>query len=426
MVLRFSHMISRSVFCLALLLAFIWLAFLSLAKPQEKTAAGPTNTVAAYLGKGYELVKDERYREAAAEFQAALALEPNHVRARYQLAVCWFALFKLPEARSEFERLRQETGDDAQVVYYLGRIDLTEGDIDSAIRKLRRLASHPPFADTVYYLGSAYLEKGNLQEAEKWLRAAAVTNPRDFRVHDHLARVYQKQGRRARAENEYTLSSQLRARVDAASRVAVACGQELETHGLSEARETCRQLFDSRDPDKLTTLGLLYGRHGFFAEAVDPLEQAARLDPDSSEIQHDLGLTYFRLRRYKEARAPLEKAVALRPDFFGSCALLGATLYTLGEHELSYAALRHAHQLNPQDPDTASLLFSVAGVLAQREFQQREYEKCLVYLQVAAELRPADPEVHGRLADVYGLLGRRAEADREREDAERLGPARPQ
>jgi hypothetical protein len=48
-----------------------------------------------HLGKGYELIKDERYREAAVEFQASLALQPGHIRARYQLAVCWFALGQL-------------------------------------------------------------------------------------------------------------------------------------------------------------------------------------------------------------------------------------------------------------------------------------------------------------------------------------------
>jgi len=251
-----------------------------------------------------------------------------------------------------------------------------------------------------------------------------VTNARDCRVHDHLARVYEKQGRHAKAEDEYNLSSQLRASVDAASSVAVACGRDLETRGLIEARGTCRRLLDSRDPDRLATLGLLYGQHGFFDEAVEPLEQAARLDPDSSEIQHDLGLTYFRLRRYKEARAPLEKAVELRPDFFGSSALLGATLFTLGEYEPSYVALRHAHQLDPRDQDTASLLFNDAMLLAQSEFRQKNYEPCLAHLKAAAELRSDDPEIHLRLADVYGLLGRQVEAERARADAARLGKAR--
>ena len=423
LVTRHTSLVTASRLSLSLLLPFVWLASATPRDFQEKSGASTTNTVAAHLGKGYDLVKDERYREAAVEFQAALALEPTHVRARYQLAVCWFAMLELEKARSEFERVRKESGEDSQVVYYLGRIDLMEGKTEPAISRLRSIASRPPFTDTAYYLGSAYLQKGNLPEAEKWLQAAAITNGRDFRVHDHLARVYQKQGRHTKAEDEYNLSSRLRASVDVASSVAVACGRDLESHGLVEARDTCRRLLDSRDPDKLTTLGLLYGQHGFFEEALEPLEQAERLDPDSSEIQHDLGLTYFRLRRFKEARAPLQKAVELRPDFFGSSALLGATLFTLGEYELSYAALIHAHQLDPHDQDTAVLLFNDAMLLAQSEFKQKQYEKCLAHLKAAAELRSDDPEIHLRLADVYGLLGRQAEADRERENAARLGRA---
>jgi Flp pilus assembly protein TadD len=413
-------MTSRGALFASLLLASTWFASPLPARPQKTNANSPINTVAAHLGKGYELVKDERYQEAATEFQAALVLDPNHARARYQLAVCWFASFRFPEARSEFNHVLRQIGNDPMAVYYLGRIDLAEGDADSAIRRLRSLTSNPPFPDTAYYLGSAYMAKGDFREAEKWLRRAAVATPRDFRVHDHLGRVYQRLGRRADAEREYALSSQLRVHVNEASRLATACSMELEAQDLREERASCRRLFDSRDPDKLATLGLLYGRHGFFAEAVDPLEQAARLDPDSSEIQHDLGLTYFRLRRYREARAPLEKAVALRPDFFGSCALLGATLYALGEHRLSYPTLRHAHELDPRDQDTARLLYSVAVLLAQTEFKDKRIEECLHYLQVAAEAHPTDPEVRRRLAEIYGLLGRRAEAAREQAEADRL------
>lgn len=387
---------------------------------QASASLPPADSPEAHVGKGYEYVKDERFQEAAKEFQAALALNPALPRARYQLAVCYFALGQRREARGEFERLRQETAGDSTVVYYLGRLDLLDGDPESAIRRLQSVVAEPPFPDTAYYLGSAYREKGDLKSAETWLRKAAEMEPRDFRIYDHLARVYQKAGRRQEAEQEYARSSELREYYNEATRQAVGCSDELETQPLEKARLACEKLFEPDDPDKLTTLGMLYGQHGKYVEALPPLERAAKLDPDSSEIQHNLGLTYFRLRRYAAARDPLVKAVALRPDFFGSNALLGATLYTLGDDEAAYRALDHAHQLNPQDQDTVSLLFKVATLLGQKTYAKKQYASCLGYLKKAAALQPADADVHRRLAELYTLLGQPAQAEFESREAVRL------
>jgi tetratricopeptide (TPR) repeat protein len=366
-----------------------------MARAQEPA---PADTAEAHLGKGYEAEKDERYQVAAKEFQAALALNPGLVRARYQLAVCWFALGKTQEARQEFERLEKETRGDASVVYQLARLDLRGGDVETAIMRLVRLVHDPPFPDTAYYLGTAYLQKGELAAAEKWLQVAARADPRDYRVPEHLARAYQREGRKAEAEKQFALSSQLRQRYDQASQQAAACSQLLETKPVEEAKPACEQLFDPNDPDRLTTLGLLYGQHGRHEEAVKPLEEACRLDPDSFEINHDLGLSYFRLRRYGEARKPLEKAVALRPDFFGSNALLGATLYTLGEDEAAYKVLGHAHALNPEDHDTANLLFKETLILASKEETQKKYTSALAYLRTAWQLQPQDQEVQRRIS----------------------------
>ncbi len=266
--------------------------------------------------------------------------------------------------------------------------------------------NNPPFPDATYYLGTAYLQKGELAAAEKWLRVAARANPRDYRVPDHLARAYQREGRKTEAEKQFALSSQLRQRYDQASQQAVACSQLLETKPLEEAKLACEQLFDPHDPDRLTTLGMVYGQHGHFAEALRPLEEAARLDRDSFETQHNLGLTYFRLRRYAEARTALEKAVALRPDFFGSNALLGGTLYTLGEDDASYKVLTHAHALNPEDRDTADLLSTEALILANKEVTRKNYDSALAYVRTAAQLRPGDQEIQQRLSDLSRRLGR--------------------
>lgn len=400
-------------FGMALVLVLPWL-------DSEARCAGLEDNAQSHIGKGYAYEQNQRYEEAAREFQAALALDAGLVPARYQLAVCYFALRQWKEAREEFERLRATTDGDHNVIYYLGRLDVLEGNLDSATRRLESVVIDPPFPDTAYYLGSAYLKEDKLEQAEKWLRRAADLDPRDFRVPDHLARVYQKQGRRQEAEQEYARSADLRHHYNDAAEQAVNCSQKLETRPIEEARVACQRLFDPADPDKLTTLGMLYGQHGDYADALPPLVAAARLDLDSSEIQHNLGLTYFRLKRYREAREPLEQAVRLRPDLFGSNALLGATLYVLREDEAAYGVLDHAHRLSPEDRDTAVLLFKTALVLAAEGLASKHYRDCLSYLRQAAKLRPEDAQVHRQLARVYGLLGRPTQADFENREAQRL------
>ncbi len=360
----------------------------------------------AHIGKGYELVQNDRFAEAAQEFRAALALDPSVLNARYQLAICLFALGERDASRKEFERLRAETKDDPNVAYYLARIDLMAGDATGAIRRLAPLMNHPPFPDASFYLGSAYLTNGDLEGAIKWLRTAAQSDPYDFRSHYRLARALQQKGLHAEAEREYALSTEMREHYNEAARQSVACVQAMRAESGSGAHDVCNRLFDPNDPDKLTTLGILYGENGKYQEAIEPLARAAQLDPESFEVYHNLGVTYFRLRRFADARGPLEKAVSLRPDFFGSNALLGATLYSLKDDPSAYRVLAFAHQLKPDDADTAELLFRVSVILANKSAAAADYGASLKFLNTAAGLRPGMPEIERRIAEIKSLRDR--------------------
>jgi tetratricopeptide (TPR) repeat protein len=395
----------------AFILTFGWVfgqsSLLSRTNEHDKTALPPA--VQSHVGKGYEFVQNGQFQQAVQEFQAALDLDPGLTQIRYQLGVSYFALQQWPESRQEFERLQREAAVDSGVIYYLGRLDLQEENLDGAINRLEKIVSDPPFSDTSYYLGSAYLKKGKLAEAEKWLKQAVELNPRDFRAPERLARTYLKAGRRAEAEQQFALSSERRQHYNDAARQGVDCIQELTNRPLEEARKTCSALFDPSDPDKLTTLGLIYGKQGYFEESLEPFEKAAALDPDSFETNYNLGLSCFRLRRYAEAQQWLKKAVELRPDFFASNALLGATLFTLKEDEAAYRALDHAYQLNPEDGDTAGLLFKVSMLLAHDRWSRKQYKECLAFLEKARALKSDDAEVQKRLAEVKTLLGAKTE-----------------
>ncbi|HEV2492063.1 MAG TPA: tetratricopeptide repeat protein [Terriglobia bacterium] len=387
--------------------------------PAGRVASG--DTAQAHLGAGYENLRNNRYDAAAREFRAALALDPTLIlQARFPLAVSLFELHRLDESWREFEAVRQAVGDHPNVEYYLGRLDLQEGKLDAAVRELNQAVAKPPFPDTAYYLGYAYLKQHDLAPAEKWLRRAAELSPRDAEVEYRLGTLYSEAGRKDEARQAFTRSQELRQREAEVDRLRVDCTEKLAHGSLQDARPVCAQLFDPEDAEKLTILGTLYGQHGNFEEALDPLRRAAELSPNSPQMQYNLAFDYFQLGRYAEAREPLAKAVERWPDLFPLNALYGVVLYKLGEAEPAYRALRHAHELNPQDPATANSLYEVTLRLAEKSLAGKQYSSALGYLNEAAHLRPDQPEPHRLLAEVYKATGQEAEAAAERRTLENL------
>lgn len=388
----------------------------------EAPATKPSvDTPEVHLARGHDDFKNTRYQDAIREFRAALALDPTLVvQARFPLAVAFFILRDVVNARKEFELVRTRTGDDPNLYYYLGRLDLMEGKLDSAIRNLTLASSKPPFPDTALYLGYTYLKKGDFYSAEKWLKVAANLAPRDARVQLRMGNLYQAMGRKDEAEKAFALSTELHQQDVVATQQALDCQQSLAVKPLLQAREVCQKLLDSEDVGKLVSLGTLYGQHGDYTDAVEPFRLAVEADPDSYEMQYNLGLTYFRLKRYAEARGPLEKAVALRPDVFEVNAPLGAVLYALRDDLAAFRVLDHAHRLNPKNADVSRLLCNVALSLARTSLEKKNTLQAREYLLKAAEARPDDPKPHRRLAEIYESSGENAEAQRERELVERL------
>ncbi|HLK21949.1 MAG TPA: tetratricopeptide repeat protein [Bryobacteraceae bacterium] len=317
----------------------------------------PPNSAAVFLGKGNQLVERRLFLEAAGEFQKALEIEPGLDAARYQLAICFFALGQNDDSRRQFELLKKkQAGSSHEVSYYLGRILLLSGDSAGAIRELAAITKDPKIPDADYFLGLAYLDAGDQKLGIQWLEHAAQARPRDYHVHYRLARVYAGAGRKADADREYGLYNKYRNGERSTEDKMRACSSALDSKAADKIQEACAHLVDQNDPEKLELLAEIYGAHGHFADAVEPLTRAVRLDPGSYDAWHNLGLSYFRLKRYQEARQPLEKAAALRPDIFDTLNLLGATLYVLGDDKAALPVLERAHQLRPDDAQLKAAL----------------------------------------------------------------------
>jgi len=318
---------------------------------------------ASHLGKAVRLMEERHFSEAAAEFEQALAADPNNDEVRIRYATCLFAEDRNSEARKQFEIERQRLGDRPGLNYYLGRLDLRANDFAAAIKKLAPLEKDPALPDVSLYLGVAYMSAGQPARALECLERAARNNPRDPQVHYRLGRVYSMAGRADDADREYRLYRDWQENQRLAERDGRECKDALRTQPLAQARMVCQRIADPRDARRLILLGELYSDQGAFADAVEPLRQAVKLAPGSFEAWNSLGLSLFRLQRYQEALAPLRKAADLNPQYFSTLTLLASTLHALGNDAAALPVLERAHNLDPDDAQVTARLEQVRTIL---------------------------------------------------------------
>jgi tetratricopeptide (TPR) repeat protein len=292
------------------------------------TAAGnPGAAAQQHLGSGNKLMQMERFKEASQQFELALHDDPTLSEARRQLVVCYFELREYEPARRLCGEMLAAKESPQLATYYMGRIDLVEQNFDSAIRRFRALGQSEPVRDELYYLGVAYFKQGKYPNAVEILRKAVAHNPRDYRVHQFLARSYQKLGQTKNAEQEFSETRRLH---DYYLQGTVAIGEcrSLLLGGQPEkAWESCRPLLETDDVDKLVSIGMLFGKAEKYEQALAVWDKAVALDPESPEINYNLALTCFHLKNMPRARKHVATAVQLRPDFFEANLLYGTILY---------------------------------------------------------------------------------------------------
>ena len=312
-------------------------------------------------------MQSREYSDAAAEFAQAVALAPENDQLRVQYAACLFAAERNDEARKQFEIERRRLGEQPGLNYYLGQLDLRANDFASAIKKLTPLESVPGLSKSSLYLGLAYQALGQQARALECLERAAKGNPQDPEVHYRLARAYAAAARGADADAEYKLyraSHELQRLVEEEGQE---CLDALRSKPIEAARPVCQRLSDPADSRRMAFLGQLYAEHGAFADAVEPLRQAVRLDPNLVDAWQSLGLSLYRLQRYREALPAARKAAELNPQFFDALVLLASTLHALGDDRAALPVLEQAHTLNPDDAHWTQVLEQLRATVAKKK-----------------------------------------------------------
>ncbi|MGB6688723.1 MAG: tetratricopeptide repeat protein [Terracidiphilus sp.] len=142
-----------------------------------------------HFGLGYLLWTQKQYPEAASEFKAELANDPDHVQSMEYLADTDIQLNQMDSARPLLERVVKLNPSLPLVCLDLGIIYTEQGQKDNAVREF--LAAEkltPNDVDVHWRLGRLYRAAGKTAEAKaEFDKAAALNKAHDEEEHEKIA-----------------------------------------------------------------------------------------------------------------------------------------------------------------------------------------------------------------------------------------------
>lgn len=279
---------------------------------QEAMLRDPSNA-SAHVGIGRALACQGAYPAAIEAYQAALAIDANHLDALVHLAIAYQNQFqsdpvtfsgRLADALDVIQRAERVRGDDARVQNTKGIVLYQLGDLAQARTTLERAASlasaddsglsNPEKSTVQVNLGRVYRDLEELELAQQAFRRAVVLDPASATAHNNLGNVAYRLGDCTTAEYELSQAVNLDPNsLSAASQLGIAlfeCGDI--TNSVRRLENATKMPGAAFVPPLFTYLARAYLEIGRVDDAVFVAQQGALLPPETAEAHYWLGRAY--------------------------------------------------------------------------------------------------------------------------------------
>ncbi|MEP6923388.1 MAG: tetratricopeptide repeat protein [Pyrinomonadaceae bacterium] len=285
---------------------------------------------------GAILLRLNRQPEAAAEFAASLAANPNQQSALVNLAQIRFAENKLVGARELFEKAKL-IAPDAEILRALVIISLRSKDKDAAARDFQEYAEVIKKSPTVgesgelhkrLEFGAELFENDKLSEAQIELEDLNAVAPDNVEVLVLLSRIYLAQQNVRLAGR--ILESAVARGIESA-KIYESLANVYQTGGYMENAVPAMRLAIEKDPKNefyRARYGLLLISAKAPAAAIIRLKEAVAEMPDSARLWLALGIAQLTEGgKAADAQTSFENSLRLEPKSIPALAYLG-TIYT--------------------------------------------------------------------------------------------------
>jgi len=290
----------------------------------------------------------------------------------------------LREAAAEYQRALAVAPDDWVLHHNLARLLRRLGDLEGAAKSCQEVIRLLPHSsEPRVQLGVLLTEQGRAEEALRHIDEALRLKPGSVPAINGRGLALARQGQHDAAIREYERALRIEPHSGEAH---LNLGIALSTQGrTNDARRHFRQALDRRlkNADAMVTLGKMCFGQGWVNEAITNFTDAVRLEPTHALAHFCLGGALASVGRRPEAQQQFAQAVRLDPNLGEARLGLGIELGRQGRHLEALEQFAEAVRLRPNLTEARLNL----GLALQR---QQRIEEARLQFQEALRLDPAN------------------------------------
>ncbi len=346
------------------------------------------------LIEGYARLKLNQIFKAIGIFQEIIKMYPENTDAKFYLGVIYYQKHQESEAEKLFLSILDEVQCD-RTYNYLGMLKLDQHKVADAINYFQfAIKIEPNNAFYHYNLGTAYSLNGWLMEAENSFKDAVSLEPQNIIYNYSLAYLYfeRKDFQKSQEKidnillinNQYTDALILQALIKAKS------------GNITEAKNDLESLKEKETKNDFLyyALAKIYKDIPMYKDAIEALQQALFIKPESLEYLSELADCYCELEQYQIALDIVTKVLYLNKRFIYAHLLMAKINLKQKNYIQASKIVENAIKL---DNSCAEAYKYKSMISAAQGLKQRSIENA----KIAVSLAPSDHTYYAYLAKLY-------------------------
>ncbi len=251
----------------------------------------------------------------AGQYEKAIAPLSRHVKAhaedalaRRMLGVSFYLTKNFQQAVETLKPIEATLINDAELAYFYGVALVQLDKQPMAATLFARLAKqYPTSAEPRFYAAQGFMITGDYEQALKEFRAVAELDAKRIGVHYNAGQSLIRLNRAEEAEREFRQELLLNP-TDEVAKYHLAYVLIERKQRTDEALSLLREVVAARPDyaDALYQLGKILIEQNVISEAIEHLENAARIEPNKDYIHYQLNIAYRRVGRTADADRELK------------------------------------------------------------------------------------------------------------------------